>query len=905
MRFEVLGPLRVVSDGGALPLTSGRQQALLVNLLIARGDVVASDRLIEAVWGTDLPSNPTNTLQHGVAQLRKILEPGRARSQAPLVLLSDGAGYRIDLSGHSFDVVEFEEAVAAARRLLSGPGETEAARRLESALELWRGPAYAGFEYAEFARGDAERLEELRVQARELLIDAKTAMDGPAAAIAELEALVAEFPYREAVWARLMRSLYQEGRQAEALRVYQSARRTLGDELGIEPSPELRELEEQILLQDPSLAVQLQVAVHNLPEPTTDLVGRDEALEELIGFLESTRLTTLLGPGGSGKTRLAIEAGRRVLGNYVDGAWLVRLDDLNDPELLATSIGSVLAMPENRDKPVLTTLTDYLTDKSMLIIVDNCEHLADSVADVIEAILEHCAGVTVLATSQLPLQLRGEQRVPLPPLRLPGEEGSPFGDIEAVPAVRLFLDRATAIDPGFDQGAASIAAVANIVSALDGMPLAIELAAARADLLTAVEIAKRLSDRFAVLNSAARDAPLRQQTLRNTVEWSYGLLEPDEQRFFTRLAVFPGSFDVVAAATVADVVEGEALALVGRLLQRSLLSRHSAASGTSHYRLLETLRVFGVEQLEDADELVAARDRHLDHYAELVRELDDRLQTADQMTAFAEVSEEQDNMRAAMAWSLESGRLGPGVSIAAWSARFWDWRGSLSEASTWMTRFLDAEPAEAIRDVALLTSWSGFFSWELGQEERAAELSAEGLRIATEHGDRLGLAASLTGKAMQARANGDPAEASRRNAEVREIAIELAQPWLQAWADNHDGLALLAAGHVAAAEAAAQQSLRAFGRLGDRRATGWALTVLAQIAHEQGRPERTVELAKQAVGVSIEAEDGRNAAWAMELAAEASREIGDHDEAARYDRSARELLDERGMATSPWRRFEA
>lgn len=897
--------MRVVREGELLPLTSGRQQALLVNLLIARGETVPADRLIEAVWGDDLPSNPTNTLQHGVAQLRKLLEPGRSRNQSPRVLVSEGSGYRLDMSGHTFDVEEFEEGVAAARRLLSGPGEAAAAERLGDVLNLWRGAAFAGFEYRDFATGEAERLEELRIQARELLLDATAATDGPAAVIADLEALVSEHPYREALWSRLMKALYQEGRQAEALRVFKRASEALGEELGIEPSPELRELEEQILLQDPSLAAELAaVPVHNLPEPAATLVGRDQALDQLLGFVESSRLTTLLGPGGSGKTRLAIEAGHLVAGSYPDGVWLIRLDELSDADLLAASIGASIGMPENRDKAVIATLTDFLADQSALLIIDNCEHLVDSVADVVEAVLGRCPEVTVLATSQVALQLNGEQRMPLPPLRLPGEEGSPFDDMEAVPAVQLFLERAAAIDPEFDMGPTSLAAVANIVSALDGMPLAIELAAARADVLGAVEIAQRLSDRFAVLDTSARDVPERQRTLRNTVEWSFGLLEQSEQAFFARLAVFPGSFDAAAAAAIADVTEGEALALIGRLLQRSLVSRHVSDAAKSHYRLLETLRVFGAEQLDAAGELAATRDRHLDHYAVLVRDLDDRLQAPEQLVAFAEMVEEQDNMRAAMAWSLESRRLGPGVTVAVWSARFWDWRGTLSEAITWMTRFLAANPSERVTDVALLHSWAGFFSWELGWEDRAAALSAEGLRIATEQGDRLGLAASLTGKALQARVNGDHDEASRRNAEIREIAVEIVQPWLQAWADNHDGLSLLAAGRVSAAEAAAEQSLRAFSRLGDKRATGWALTVLAQISHEQGRPERTVELAQKAVDVSIEAGDGRNAAWAMELAASASRDVGDLAAATRYADAAAELLEERGMPTSPWRRAD-
>lgn len=903
MRFEVLGPVRVLRDGEVLPLTSGRQQALLANLLIARGENVSADRIIDAVWGDGMPANPANTLQHAVAQVRKLLEPGRTRSQRPTVLISEGGGYRLATEGHEYDVAELEESVEAGRRLLGGGSTEESAKRLQAALDLWRGPAFSGFEYTDFAGGEVERLGELRIQAQELLLDAQSSTTGPASVIGELESLVADNPYREGLWARLMRALYQEGRQAEALRVYQRASRALG-ELGIEPSPELRGLEEQVLLQDPSLAPNVDAAKHNLPETATSLVGRDDVLDQLIAHVDDARLTTVIGPGGSGKTRLAIEAARRLAGSYHDGVWLVRLEDLKDPVLLPVTLGSAVGMPEDRNKTVLATLTDFLASKELLLVVDNCEHLVADAADVIEAIVHRCPNVTLLATSQIALNLNGEQRFPLSPLQIPGESGSPFDDIETVPAVQLFLERARAVDPGFDTGAAAVGAAANIVRALDGMPLAIELAAGRADVLGAVEIAQRLSDRFAVLEGSTHDAPERQRTLRNTVDWSYGLLGSEEQRFFRKLAVFSGGFDAAAAAAIADVAEPEALALISRLLQRSLISRHLTDAPTSHYRLLETLRVFGVEELEKADELEDVRGRHLDYFASLATQLDDGLQTTRQLAAFAAFVEEQDNMRSAMTWSLETKRLEPGIAIAVWNSRFWDWRGSLSEAATWMGRFLDARPAERVKYVALLTSWAGFFAWELGQQDRATDLSAKGLRIATEQGDRLGLAANLTGKALQARIKGDPGEASRRNAEVRSIATELAEPWLQAWADNHDGLSLLAAGHVSAAEAAADQSLQAFTRLGDKRATGWALTVLAQVALEQKRYARTIELAAKAVEVSTVSGDGRNAAWAMELAADASRAMGDVTAADRFAAAAADLIEERGMPQSPWRRAD-
>ena len=899
----MLGPLRVTREGEPIPLTSGRQRALLGTLLIAGGRTVPAERLIEAVWGDDLPSNPANTLQHGIAQLRKLLEPGRRRGEPPQLIRSEAAGYRLDLEGHELDAVDFESQLAAGRVLLDDGAGVAAAGVLRAALELWSGSAYEDFAYDDFARAEADRLEELRIQAREALVDATAAAHGPEASVADLEALVAEFPYREALWAKLMTALYQSGRQAEALRVYRRASDTLGDGLGIAPSVGLRELEEQILLQDPALAAApRRVVVHNLPAPATPLIGREEALGAAVEFVRSGRLTTVTGAGGSGKTRLAVEAGLATAADFPDGVWMVRLDDLSDSDLLAATIGAVVGMPENRDTTVLETLATYLADKRAMILLDNCEHLVDAVADLVDSLLARCPALTVLATSQVALSLTGEQRLPLPPLRLPGEQGSPFDDIAGVPAVALFLDRAAETDPGLEHSPETLAAAANIVTALDGIPLAIELAAARTDLLTPVEIAQRLGDRFEVLDPGTRAVPERHRTLRAAVTWSHDLLSPGDQVFFDCLGVFAGGFDVAAAAAVTEVGEGETLATLGRLLRRSLLTRESAAGVGSRYRMLETLRLFATEKTTASGRSRGARDLHLDHYAAAVRVLDRRLGGSEQREAFAVMLAEQDNIRAAMAWSLESGRLEPGIAIAAYSSRFWDWRGSLAEASTWLTRFLDAGPEEALPNVGLLTSWAGYFAWELGEEERSARLVAEAERIGSEQGDHFSRGAAMTGAALQARSHGDHAAAIRIVAEIRDIAAAAEEPWLAAWADNHDGLSLLAAGDPNAAERAARASLEAFGELGDRRATGWALTVLAQVAFERGEHSRSVELASEAVAISCESGDGRNAAWALELAAEAARASGDTPAAVRYEADAAELLVERGMPISPWRR---
>ena len=904
MRFEVLGPLQIARDGAVLALTSRRQVALLANLLVADGKAVPAESLIEAVWGHDLPSDPTNTLQHAISQLRKLVEPERRPREAATVLISSGSGYRLDLVGHEFDADEFSAGVEQTQQLLDSGQVDEAQTTIDSALALWRGEAYADIAYEDYARPESERLAELRANARELRVEVILAHQGPEAAVPELESLVAEYPYREALWGRLMKALYQSGRQADALRVYRQAAKALGDELGIEPSPELQQLEDQILLQDPDLARQrTDRPKHNLPALSSSLVGRDDLVNQYLEYTATSRLVTLLGPGGCGKTRLALEIGEQNIDAFDDGVWLVRLDNLSDPALLIGTVGIAVGMPEDRDLSAIDTLIRFLSTRHTMIILDNCEHLLEAVADLVNQLLLGCPTLSVVATSQVALGVTGEQRLLVPPLRLPTEADLPFDDLEASPAVQLFLERAGSIDPNLDVSAPSIAAIANIVERLDGIPLAIELAAARASVLTPTELARLLVEHFDELGDGPRDAPTRQRTLSNTIEWSIGLLNKAEQDFFLGLATFSGGFDARAAAAVTATTDSYATGIIGRLVERSVVTRQPAVHGTSRYRLLQTVRQFAEDQLKERGDYRGLRDRHLDHFSELAFELDAGLMDERQLAAFAQFVAEEDNLRTAMSWSLNSERLEPGVRLAARSGRFWDWRGSLAEGTTWTTRFLAAIDVGDIADLAFLTTWAGYFAWELGDIERAYELNARAKAIASENGDDYGYLAALSGEALHARVGGDHATAVATGAEMRQRSSEQGDQWLEAWTDNHDSLALIGLNDLDAAQGAAERSLQEFRALGDDRASGWALTGLALVWHERGDSNMATALALEAAAVSQRMGDGRNATWALEIAAEASRAADDESAALRYEAEAASLLEERGMPMSPWRRL--
>ena len=879
------------------PIGSERQRAVLAHLIAAGGQVVPADELIEAVWGDRLPANPQNTLQHAIAQLRRAVEPERSSGQPATVLVSEGDGYRLDLIGHELDAAVFAASVGEASQLLDQAETRRALDALESGLRLWHGSAYSDVSSADAIDRERERLDGLRVTARVLVAEATESLHGSERAVPLLEELTSDYPLREGLWAKLMEALYRSGRQAEALGVYREVSDLLGEELGLVPSRALRDLEEAILVQDRGLARKPHSSV---PVPAQRLIGRESELVALEGLLAENRLVTLFGPGGSGKTRLAIEAAGSLEPAHPDGVWFVRLDELEDGSLLAAKIGAGLGMPEDPERKVQDTLAGYLGDRAVALVLDNCEHLVDVVADLVVDLLASCPRLTILATSQRPLNVRAERRLPLSPLALPGEgDASPFEDLAEVPSVRLFVERALEVDPGFVAGPGALRAIANIVSALDGLPLAIELAAARTDLLTPEEIAVQLDDGFGVLRNGPRDLPDRQRTLRSALEWSFSLLEEAGQRCLAELAVFAGPFDLEAAAAVLDKRVELAQQILGEMVHRSLVARESTDIG-SRFRMLGTLRRFGIEKLEGTGDEYETRLRHAEFYRDRVAHLDSLLTGSEQMAAYATLMADSEDIRAAMSWSLGSGRVDVGVPIAARAGRFWDWRGSLAEANVWFSRFVDARPVAGTPLLGAVLAWHAYIHLELGDLEkaRAGVLQAQDAIATDDDAFAVGAAASVA--AVVARRVGDSAKAMLFNDEVRSAGATIEDQWFGAWADNHDALCHLDMQDVGAAKVRAADSLRSFADIGDRRGVGWARTVIATVALVEGDVIRAAREAEAASDISFAVLDGRNAAWALEIAARAASLQDDDVNAAALRERAKSLLDERGVPFSPW-----
>ncbi|PZG02487.1 BTAD domain-containing putative transcriptional regulator [Micromonospora deserti] len=694
MRFGVLGPLAVTTDAGEPVTVPGTKvRALLADLLANRNRVVSADRLIDDLWG-DPPANATGALQVRVSQLRKALndaEPGArelVESRAPGYLLRTEA----------VDAERFAE--------LAAEDDVES---LVEALRLWRGEPYADVADEEWVRAEAARLAEARLVVHEKLAAARLARGEHALVVADLAELVARHPLREGLRALQLRALVAGGRQSEALDSYADLRRRLADELGLDPGPELIALHKRILEQDAQLSVPPAAARirNSLPAQLDELVGRAEALAELRALVPQRRLVTLIGPGGVGKTRLATEAAREQA--FPDGVHLVELTALQPGETgVADLVLAALEVREVAGTGAADHLVAALRHRRALLVLDNCEHVIEPVAALVGRLLREAVGVAVLATSREPLGLTGELLWEVRPLPVPGD-GRDVDAVRRSAAARLFAARAAAQQRGFRLDEQTAPAVAQLCRCLDGLPLALELAAKRVRALGLAGVVERLDDRFRLLSTTQRDVPARQRTLTAVIGWSWDLLAEDERTVLSRLAVHRDG----CTAEAAEAVCGADLDVLARLVDRSLVVLDESG-GVPRYRLLESVAAFALERLADAD---AVRARHASYYTELAERADPLLRGSEQRAWLARLDAEAANLRAALAH-------GGGLRLANALTWYWFLRGRLSEAR----RGLAGEGDTAARAQAAV--WRAGFALLQGEPVPPAEVDAALARYA-------------------------------------------------------------------------------------------------------------------------------------------------------------------------------
>jgi predicted ATPase/DNA-binding SARP family transcriptional activator len=727
MEFGVLGPLLARRAGGPVPLSlpSAKQRAVLATLLLETpADLVSTERLIDELWGEDPPATAAKALQVHVSQLRRTLG-----SEQPIV--TRPTGYAIEIEREALDLHRFDTLMARARRQRTEGNPREALDALKAALELWRGPALVDVTLLGPGASEADRLEGRRTVAYEERMELELQDGDPAVLVPEFEALVGTHPYRERLHGLLMLALYRAGRQADALEAFRRARTLLVEELGIEPGPELVRLEAAILAQDPSLEPPAASNGHLLhtppgiatstgtPAPTSTsahagiphvasaLLGREGELRAAFALIERTdvQLVTLTGPGGMGKTRLALELATR-LG---DRCRLVELAAITDPDRILPTIGAALGADDATEAAIAAALTD----DPVVLFIDNFEQVLAG-APAVASLLRAVGTLTVVVTSRAPLRIAGEHELPLPPLA-------------PDPATELFVRRATEQDPGFSPSANELEAVAAICARLDGLPLAIELAAARTRVLGPTQILDRIGRRLELLTAGRRDAPERHRTLRATIAWSQDLLEADEQRLFAQLAVFHSGWPLEAAEAVA---EAPVLDTLSALVDHSLVIREGA-----RFRMLETVREYAAELLAASPEATAIGRRHALWCLGLAEAANPELEGPHQAHWLARLDAEQANLRAAAAWGTANGE--PEIVIALDGAlwRVWLTRGFADEVRRELTDALASGRGDPVARARALNA-VGVLAGEADDLGAARFAFEEAIALTTRIGER-------------------------------------------------------------------------------------------------------------------------------------------------------------------------
>ncbi len=860
LRIALLGPLQVRDLGGTLVPIGGRQlRVLLTMLALQPGRVVSAGTLAGGIWPDEQPADPGNALQTLVSRLRAALRPA---GYAGLVE-SHPAGYLLAVRPDSVDVTAFRNIAEAGRRALADGDSPTAARLLREALALWRGRPLADAEGFEFADTAAIGLIELRAEATRDRIEADLALGEGASLTAELKAMVCADPLAERPRALLMRALYAAGRQAEALAVYGEARQLLAGELGVDPSPALEQVYLGILrgeeaVPSPAPASPRPAAsAAPVPAPLTTFIGRDDEVSRMVKLLrDATRLVTLTGAGGVGKTRLAIE----VAGHLETQAHFVALAAVTDPDDVPYTVldalgirGPVIGRRSGESGPAADQVCAALADRDGLLILDNCEHVIEAAAVLAGQILGACPRVTIVATSREPLRIDGETLFPVTPLPVP-----PPADLtpESYPAVRLLNDRAMAVQPGFQLDDDGAQAAARICRQLDGMPLAIELAAPWLRVLSAAQLAERLDDRFALLTGGSRTAMPRHQTLRAVVDWSWELLSEPERILARRISVFPGGATLAAAERVCsgdDLPAGRVLATLSGLVGKSILGVTDGPDGTGpRYRMLDTVRAYCLEQLSQAGEARRVRDGFSAYYLDLAETADPLLRRAGQRGWLRRLGAEQDNSYAAMRWLIASRDTEAALRFIRALGWYWLVHGQAGEPMTLAGEVLalgpgpDTLPMAEARIICVLTASGPDWDFTRVRPQLAAAKAALE-RWAADRPSFHPIAALA-----------EPVLALLDNDTDRALSLldsfaQAKDPWLYAAANMiRTGFAWTLGTGTEAAEENLRVALAGFRELGEAWGTAGALLQLAQLADMRGDHAAAIADLEEAAAIGRE-----------------------------------------------------
>lgn len=894
MDFRILGPLEVIQEGDVVDVGAPRLRLLLALLLIQAGEAASVDRLIDDLWEGEPPKTARHTLQGYVYRLRRALGPDGWR------LETRPHGYQLKVAPEELDSARFLDLAERGREALADGQPVTASVLFQEALDLWRGDVFADLPQVLALEPEHARLEGIRKLVLEDRLEADLAAGEHGPLAEELGRLVVEYPYRERLWGQLMVALYRAGRQADALAAFQRARQTLGEELGIEPSPWLTRLEEQILLHHADLggpeATELSPPT-NLPAPRTSFVGRSGEITDLAGLVATRRLVTVVGPPGSGKTRLATETATRSLHDYSHGVWFVSLAEIEEPDMIASVAAATLGVwaPE---RPSRQALVDHVKSRRMLLVLDNFEHLLRG-ADLVSEVLDAAPGLRVLATSRAPLRLSGEQLYELAPMPVPDtEEFESATNMSGFDGVQLFVERARLIDPHFTLTPENGPLVGQVVARVDGLPLGIELAAARLRMFTLGELTHRLDDALTILSEGAADAPARQRRLTEAIAWSHDLLSSSERALFRRLGIFRGGFTAEAAeavgsdGTVTDVVAG-----LSRLIEMSLVQGPASRDGPARYQMLETIRQHAFQQLavEGEDKDVARR--HAYYYTALAEEAEPELTRIHQSEWLQRLETERANLLAVLRWAKETGQTDLGLALAGRIWRFWQFRGPLTEGRTWLEDLLAAssEGTPAARAKGLI-GLAGICYWQ-ADLDRAEDAYREVLDLSLqpedwwlEFGATLGLAQTV------ACHRGLPEEALPLEEHYQSLVVDHPEePYAMAYAMATSALIRLFLGNLEGSRRFNEPVVEATRQVGERWLEGQILHSLGLTSLLEKRFEQAENELRGSLEIAWEGGDARGTALILERLGQAAAGQGEHERGVTLAGAASRIRDKLGV----------
>jgi len=888
---RALGPLAAWVGGQPVNLGGRKQRTVLALLALRANARVSTDDLVDAVWGSGQSTERwQRNLQVYVANLRGLLHVPAAADDGHPTLAWDGHGYRLHMAADCCDIASFRQAVEQGRRLAADGEPAAAAERLRHAADLWAGKAVGELADCSLVTADLAELDEMRAGAVEDLMELQLALGWHAESLPELTGLAASYPLRERLRALQMIALYRCGHQPEALAAFRDLRHRLLEDFGVDPTPELRGLEEAILRQDPALdpprhgrAPQARVF---LPESPNELIGREADVARVCELMEDERhrLVTVHGPGGVGKTRLAVAAARRTARKWRDGAYWIDLAAVSSEEPMLMRIAQALALPAASMEGPATAVQAFLATRHVLLVLDNLEQLrgaAAAIADLVNA----APDLTVLATSRIVLRLSVEHAFLLEPLGVPTEDPLPQADLRHSPAVRLFEQRAKASYAGFVLTDAQLPSVVELCRRLDGLPLAIELAAARTVTLSPSALLLRLPHAHGILAGGPVDQPVRQRTLWLTLEWSHGLLEPVEQALFRRFAVF---CDPATAEDVEQVCarpsreQASAFDAIEALVRHNLLTvRADPVTGSPRFSMLQTTREFALERLRRSKELEPTRRLHAAHITAVITAA-----VRDRAPAewLSECRNHRDDVRAVLLWATEPDNdTTIGLRLAASLEQYWTTSGLVREGQQWCDRVLEATGPEAgpLLRAAVLNS-AGTMAWLRGQTEQALELHTRALEIQLRAGDTAAVARSRFCIATQhyMKKQWGRGDALNRQAIAEAVSSDAGRVTVNAMVSL--AVSALFQGRPEESRLLLLECLDRVRALGDDQLVCLVLLDLAGIAMDRGQYGDAMQYTLESLGISHALADVHHDAVALAQLSEVLIGIGDPVRAARW-----------------------